>query len=204
MLAAACITLLSATATTPAADTLLLDSLRHRYPAVTRWDVRPLAAAPPASAAGASVALLGARSAVRVGNRIYWYAVSGFQQALSASRHIGFGQALDEHDAIAGERDVLAAGCEPLTRVGELSGKRARRSIGLNDVICAEAVEPRPLVSRGDEVTVTYVGAKVVLTTNGIAEKDGVAGETLTIRNPRSHDVFRAVVSGPGEVTVRE
>ena len=204
MLSAALMTLLSAASATPAADVLLLESLRHRYPAVTRWDLKPLAEAPPANAAAASIALLGARSAVRVGNRIYWYAVSGFQQALSAARHIGFGQALDAHDAVEGERDVLAVGCEPLTQAGELSGMRARRSIGLNDVICVSAVEPRPLVSRGDEVTVTYVGANVVLTTHGIAEKDGTAGETLLIRNPRSRDEFRAVVSGPGEVTVHE
>jgi flagella basal body P-ring formation protein FlgA len=204
MLSAAFIMLLSSAAATSTADALLLESLKHRYPAVTRWDVKPLADEPPATAAGLSIALLGARSAVKAGNRIYWYAVSGFQPALSATRHIGFGQALDEHDAIVGERDVLAAGCEPLTQAGELSGMRARRSIGLNDVICTAAVEPRPLVSRGDEVRVTYIGSNLVLTTSGIAEKDGAAGETLLIRNPRSHDEFRAVVSGPGEVTVHE
>jgi flagella basal body P-ring formation protein FlgA len=193
------------TAVTSAADTLLLASLRQRYPAVTRWDVRPLSPQlSPAGAGSASIALLGPRSAVRLGNKIYWYAVSGYQQVLSATRHIGFGQALDEHDAIEQEKDVLAAGCEPLTRVSELGGMRARHSIGPNDVICAAAVEPRPLVARGDQVTVIYVGNNVVLRTSGIAEKDGAVGETLLVRNPRSHDLFRAVVSGAGEVTVHE
>lgn len=204
MSAAVLLTLLSTAATPAAAEALLLENLRRRYPAVTRWEVRPLGDQPPLNAAGVSIVLLGARSAVRIGSRVYWYAVSGFQRALSAARPIGFGRALDGHDAVAGERDVLAAGCEPLTETGVLNGKRARRSIALHDVICASAVEPRPLVSRGDEVTVTYVGAKVVLTTKGIAEKDGAAGETLPIRNPRSHEVFRAVVSGPGEVTLHE
>lgn len=204
MLAATLITVLSMTAATSSADTLLLASLRQRYPAVTRWEVQPLVGPPPPDAGTASIALLGPRSAVRVGNRIYWYAVSGYQEVLSATRHIGFGQALDAHDAIEAEKDVLAAGCEPLTHTNELGGMRARRSIGANDVICAAAIEPRPLVARGEQVTVIYVGANVVLTTNGIAEKDGTTGETLLIRNPRSNDVFRAVVSGAGEVTVHE
>jgi hypothetical protein len=66
------------------------------------------------------------------------------------------------------------------------------------------AIEPRPLVARGEEITVRYVSPNVVLTINGVAQNDGAAGDSLLVLNPRSHNLFRAVVSGAREVTIHE
>jgi flagella basal body P-ring formation protein FlgA len=113
-------------------------------------------------------------------------------------------QAIDAGDVQLAEGNILAANCDPLVDPAQLSGKRAKKTLRANEIVCAAAVEPRPLVARGEEIVVRYVGSKVSLTTNGVAQNDGMAGQSLLVLNPHSHDLFRAVVSGAREVTIHE
>jgi len=185
-------------------EAVLLAGLRERYPSVERWEIRAFNADGPIASGSASVAHLGARSAVRVGGHVYWYAVSGFQIAINAARPIQAGESLDARAGRPSEVDVMAAACEPLTDVSHLEGARARRAIRPDQVICDESVEPRPPVARGDSVTVHYVGARISLTTRGVAETDGALGEPVKVKKIDTSDVYRAVVSGVQEVTIHE
>lgn len=209
-------------------EAVLREQLAQRYPKVTRWDVRPLAnahsivahgatasdgatAAPGTTAsdgvtadAPAAVALLGPRSAVRVRNRVFWYDVAGFEDAVTVIHGVSRGDPLEPTDARLSERDVVAAHCDALRAVDALNGMRASRTLRANQIVCADSIEKRPPVTRGEEVTVRYLGPKVTLTTKGIAENDAALGAALLVRNPESHDSFRAVASGIGEVTINE
>jgi flagella basal body P-ring formation protein FlgA len=187
-------------------EDVLQAELARRFPSVQRWTIRHFeGSGPSASIEGdAEVVRVGARSAVRVGGRLQWYAVSGFQNVLSARRSVGTGEALDASIARVEERDVLAANCEPLTELDALQAARARRPLREDQIICAQAVEPRPAVGRGQIVTVRYVGSRVTLQTRGIAKADGNVGETLVVRATQSDESFPATVSGAGEVTVHE
>ena len=154
--------------------------------------------------APAAVALLGPRSAVRVRNRVFWYDVAGFEDAVTVIHGVSRGDPLEPTDATLSERDVVAAHCDALRAVDALNGMRASRTLRANQIVCADSIEKRPPVTRGEEVTVRYLGPKVTLTTKGIAESDAALGAALLVRNPESHDSFRAVASGIGEVTINE
>jgi flagella basal body P-ring formation protein FlgA len=199
----AVVTLLASVAPLCAAEAALRASLAERYPSVTRWEIKAFTENMPA-ADEAKVVLLGPRSAVKVGRRVYWYSVAGFSQAVSATHGLAPGQALEPRDGQVSESNILAANCEPVTDPNALSGKRTRKALRPNEIVCASAIEPRPLVARGEEITVHYVSTNVVLTINGVAQSDGATGDSLLVLNPRSHDLFRAVVSGAREVTIHE
>jgi flagella basal body P-ring formation protein FlgA len=186
-------------------DALVMETLRAAYPAVTRWEIRPFGE-PPADgvASAAKVVRLGSRTAVRVNHKTYWYAVAGFRTVVSATAWTSAGEALDAQSGALQERDVVAPACDPLTDVSTLRGMRAKRALHPNDVICAQHVEPRPAVARGEVVTVRYVGTRVSLTTKAIAQSDGAVGDRLLLRVARGADSFPALVSGAGEVTIHE
>jgi len=204
MVAAAAVVLLASVAPLSAVESALRASLAERYPSVTRWEIKPFIEDMPATSE-AKVVLLGPRSAVKVGRRVYWYSVAGFAQVVSATRGVAPGQALEPRDGQLSESNVLAAAnCEPLTDPTALYGKRTRKTLRANEIVCASAIEPRPLIARGEEITVRYVSPNVVLTINGVAQHDGAAGDSLLVLNPRSHDLFRAVVTGAREVTIHE
>lgn len=196
--------LLASLATAASPQDALLADLQQRYPDVIRWEIKPLAAAAPDEAQGTEVVLLGARSAVRVRNHVYWYSVAGFARVVSAVRAISLGEALGVRDGQLLEGNVVAANCRPLTDLQALTGRRAKKALSAQQIICLTALEEQPAVARGAEVVVHYVGGSVNLTTTGIAESDAAVGDALLVRNPRSRDHFRAVVSGTKEVTVHE
>jgi flagella basal body P-ring formation protein FlgA len=195
--------LLEAAEPTSVAETVLRVSLAERYPGVSRWEIKAFTAQMP-TADEVKVVLLGPRSAVQVGRHVYWYSVAGFGRAVSALHAVAPGQPLTAADGRLAESNILAANCEPVRDPGDLSGKRARKILRANEIVCTSAIEPRPLVARGEEVVVRYVGPNVALTINAVAQADGVAGDSLLVLNPHSHDLFRAVVSGAREVTIHE
>jgi flagella basal body P-ring formation protein FlgA len=191
-------------------DDLLRAELERRFPAVQRWEIRSFddvvshPTSTPAVDSETVVVRVGARSAVRTGKRLRWFAVNGFQNVVSVKKGVRAGEALDASAGLLEERDVVAAQCEPLTDVAALDGMRTRRALHANEIICAEAIEPRPTVARGDTVTVRYVGERVELLTKGIARADGNLGDMLTVQSAKSADSFAARVSGAREVTVHE
>jgi len=194
---------------TPAADTanaeeLLLARLKERYPAVADWEIRPLNANASTAAGIAQVVRLGSRSAVRVGDRVIWYAVKGSQFVLRSTASHPAGSPLTPADVEGAWADVLSVSCEPLVDSTAMEGMRTRRGIRAHQILCSDAVEPKPPVARGDDVTVRYVGPRLSLTTKGVAEADGSIGEAVAVKRPGASDVFRAVVSGTREVTIHE
>jgi flagella basal body P-ring formation protein FlgA len=185
-------------------ESLLLEKLRERYPAVARWEIRPFDKLDALDADAATVLRLGSRSAVRVGGRVYWYAVAGYEMALSAARAVRTGEPLEPSSAQLEEIDAMAAACTPLTDPSRLTGARATRAIRVDQVMCEESIEPKPPVARGDEVTVRYVGTSITLMTKGVSETDGVLGQSVEIKKADSADRYLAVVSGAREVTINE
>jgi len=185
-------------------ETALRARLAERYPQVSRWEIKAFTAAMPADSSEVKVVLIGPRSAVQIGRRVYWFSVAGFGQVVSATRGAAPGQALAPRDGQLSESNILAANCDPVLDPADLSGKRAKKTLRANEIVCAASLEPRPLVARGDEIIVRYVGANVSLTIDGVAQNDGRAGDSLLVLNPHSHDLFRAVVSGAREVTIHE
>jgi flagella basal body P-ring formation protein FlgA len=210
------------------AEQALRVKLEQAYPAVTRWEISLLPGSQAAADAGTLdsarqiagvdhprivVTRLGERSAVWIGSpltaerrhgSLLWFSVAGFAPALVATHAIAAASPLDPQDAALMERDVVAADCPSMADPGALAGMRMRRMLRAGEMICAGLLEPVPAVSRGQEVTLLYVGRRFTLSARGIAQGDGLLGKPVTVRNISSGDVFTAVVSGQREVSVHE
>jgi flagella basal body P-ring formation protein FlgA len=199
------------------AEQALRTKLHESYPDVTQWDIDALpltsavTLASPQDELAATVIRLGVRSAVWVAPRVesgrkhgvmLWYSVAGYGPAIVASHRLAQGSALDARDGTHASSDLLAAGCAAVASPAGLDGMRARVTIGEGEVICSRAIEERPPVARGDEVTVRYLAGPVTLTARAVAQADGLLGRPVLVRSTGSGDFFKATVSGKAEVRV--
>lgn len=88
----------------------------------------------------------------------------------------------------------------PVQSGEQLVGMRAKRTLRAGEVLTAEVLEPIPLVSKGERVSLqaTYGGVQVV--TTGIAESDGSLGDVIIVINAASGKKVHACVIGEGIV----
>jgi flagella basal body P-ring formation protein FlgA len=201
------------------AGQVLLTELQSKYPETKHWSVTPLVRqAHEESIFGKAawetkVVRIGARSAVQVSwaaentarqVRTVWFDVVGPQSVVVATHAIAPNASLSVADAMIEERDVMGLSCSPLRDVTDLVQMRSRRALRTGAAICLEAIEPRPAVARGEDVTVRYSSGRVSITTKGVAQNDGQVGQKLRVVNPMTKDSFVAVVSAAREVLVHE
>lgn len=64
------------------------------------------------------------------------------------------------------------------------------------------APRPRPIVSRGDKVSITVQGAGFSVTQSGEALEEGTQGAWIRVRPPGKADTISAQVTGPGRVSI--
>lgn len=201
-----------------ATDRVLLAALQAAYPAVSDWTLVPLLGkgqderlqrSPPSHV---SVVRLGSRSAVRLSwkqeqrsvHSTVWFAVAGMQNVLTATSEIRRGSALTPQLATQSNRDALAAACTPLVIGEALTDMRARVTLKEGQVICSQSIEPRPPVTRGEEVIVRAAAGSVTIMAKGVAQQDGLLGQRVRVKNPSNGNTFLAAVSATAEVVVDE
>lgn len=90
-----------------------------------------------------------------------------------------------------------------LTDPDDAIGMSARNNLRADAVLYQRQLAAPKLVSRGDAVTLATRRGSVVVTTQAIALTDGVYGEQVDVRNPRSNRVVSGWVTGPGAVSLR-
>jgi flagella basal body P-ring formation protein FlgA len=200
------------------AGRLLKSELVSKYPGVSRWSITAQIRQSPIEipkgvSSSMQVTRIGSRSAVQVSwvglrstRQVHtiWFDVTGIQSIVVAAHDIAPASALSTLDATVEERDLIGLGCSPMHDASDLQQKRARRALRYGAAICLEAIEPRPAVARGENVTVRYSSERVSITSQGIAQDDGQVGQRLRVVNPISKDSFLAVVSAAREVLVHE
>lgn len=94
-------------------------------------------------------------------------------------------------------------GDEPFAQSpAEVVGRWPRRPVPAGAALRNDQLAEPKVVTAGDtvEVEVHYGGA--FLKMEGRAESAGAVGETIGVRNPSSHQLIRARVSGAGKATV--
>lgn len=79
---------------------------------------------------------------------------------------------------------------------------RARQNIASGSVLTQANVEPAPPINRQQEVAVQLFADGIALKTSGIALSDGEIGKPIRVKNPRTGEVFSAMVSAPGVATI--
>lgn len=81
-------------------------------------------------------------------------------------------------------------------------GMAARHNLRSDGVLYQHQLAAPKLVSKGDTVTLASSVGAVTVTTNAVALTDGVYGEKVDVRNPRSNRVISAWVTGAGSVSM--
>ncbi|MDK2920719.1 MAG: flagellar basal body P-ring formation protein FlgA [Desulfonauticus sp.] len=79
---------------------------------------------------------------------------------------------------------------------------RLRVSLGVGEVLTLDKLEPIPVVSKGDKVTIVYQGNSVLLKGIGIALEDGFLGEKIVVKNMDSQRKIIGKVINSGEIRV--
>lgn len=210
----------SQAASTPAwvlaAQAELQQRLQAAYPDVSAWTLDPLLSERQLSLQGTEIDVTdvrtGKRSAVQVtwrdgdasSRQTVWFNVIGQQPALLAASDVKRNEALQEEILIADAQAEWAPDCRVVTSKAAVQGMRLRKALRAGEPICEQDMEPKPLVARGERVTVRARAGLVTVMLDGIAEQDGNLGDQLPIRNPTSGESYMAAVAAEGEVVVRE
>lgn len=101
-------------------------------------------------------------------------------------------------------KDVSEVQNLDFVRLDELKGLRAKRVIPEGTILTHDLLEPKPLVLRGQLVTVIYNKAGLEIRMVGKALKTGTLNELIPVRNEKSKKIFFAKVIDAGKVQLGE
>ncbi|MCP5144826.1 MAG: flagellar basal body P-ring formation protein FlgA [Gammaproteobacteria bacterium] len=88
------------------------------------------------------------------------------------------------------------------TDVAQVTGWIPRRALSPDTVLSTGQLQPPKLVKRGETVTINAVGAAIAVSANGLALRDGRAGERIPVKNLSSSRVIEAMVTGRSMVQI--
>ena len=128
--------------------------------------------------------------------RISWY-----QPAVVLQRECDRGHVITENDVIL-RRVQLSQSGELPSRVESVVGLALKRDGRYGDVISFNFLETKPIIYRGDEVTIISRMGTLIVEVSGEALDEGVLGDRVRVRNNRSRTVVTGRVVGPGKVEV--
>lgn len=201
-----------------AAEQALTAELQRAHPDVGEWTIAPLVGRRQESrldggdSFDATVVQIGKRSAVRLRSRanaksagtLVWFAVSGLQSLPTARSEIRALAPLGPEATQYELRDAMSLSCQPIRAPEALAGMRARSRIAAGAVICTDAIESRPAVGRGEQVTVVSTAGAITITGLAVAQEDGSVGQVLRVKSLSSGEIYAAAVTGEREVRVHE
>jgi flagella basal body P-ring formation protein FlgA len=86
------------------------------------------------------------------------------------------------------------------TKMGEVIGQQARRTLAAGQPFRGEDVRHPVVVTKGQTITMQFSAPGVELSAMGRAMSEGGIGDTVTVQNPASFRMVSAIVVSPGTV----
>ncbi|MFQ5422811.1 MAG: flagellar basal body P-ring formation chaperone FlgA [Phycisphaerae bacterium] len=129
--------------------------------------------------------------------------VTLLRDVVVARKPINVGQTIEGRHLRLDERrfdDLSKVGLADLAGV---IGKEARRFVREGEMLTAKSITARPVVRRGDPVTIWRRATALMIKTSGKALENGALGARIRVRRDgtrRAQDVIDAIVTGPGTV----
>jgi len=120
---------------------------------------------------------------------------------VAAATDLERGTLLSAKDLQLIERD-LGNLRDPYVDPAELLGQKLKRPLRAGEILAPSMVDMPPVIKRGDVVNMQLRGAGFSLSAQGVARQDGLAGETILVRNSNSRRDISCQVTGPGQVDV--
>src|SRR5579864_9516265 len=110
------------------------------------------------------------------------------------------GDTISESDLTFATVDGAALMSGVPTRVEEVKGMQARRTLSAGQPFRGDDVRRPIVITRGQTVTMEFDAPGVQLTAMGRAMSEGGIGDTVTVQNPASYRMISAIVTAPGTV----
>ncbi|MCG8563504.1 MAG: flagellar basal body P-ring formation chaperone FlgA [Desulfobacterales bacterium] len=126
---------------------------------------------------------------IRISSRIRQW-----KDVLVAAGNIPRGKVLTEDDFEFVRRDVFALRGTPVTDVEVAVGKTLKRELSRGAVVDAARLVVRPVIQKGDVVTLVARNGNVRIVTSGISREDGYRDRPIRVENLRSGKVVRGLV----------
>ncbi len=136
--------------------------------------------------------------------QIFWIQgrLSVFRQVPVALRAINLGERLQKSD-IGLQRKDLTFAQDSTPNIEEIQGRRLKQSLRAGSVVFSNYIEQEKALRRGEVVKVRSGEGGWEVALSAVAEQDGVIGDSVRVRNPKSNLTLVGVVTGPGEVELR-
>jgi len=136
--------------------------------------------------------------------QIFWIQgrLNVFRQVPVALRAIGLGERLQKSD-IGLERKDLTFAQDSTPNIEEIQGRRLKQSLRAGSVIFSNHIEQEKALRRGEVVKIRSGQGGWEVALSAVAEQDGVIGDSVRVRNPKSNLTLVGIVTGPGEVELR-
>ncbi len=129
------------------------------------------------------------------------------REVVVARRPINKGKNIEARDLQLEERRFTDLADLGLTDLSAAVGQQSGDFVRLGEMLRAEGLASRPVVNRGDTVTIWARLGGVEVKTTGKAQQAGALGDVIPVRRDgakRKQDLLDAVVTGPKTVAMRD
>lgn len=129
------------------------------------------------------------------------------KEVVVARRTINRGRIIEGRDLKLEARRFMEAESVGITDLAAAVGRQCAQFVSSGQALHAEMLRSRPLVRRGERVTVWVRHGGVEINTSGTAQQPGALGELIEVQRDgakRKQDLIEAIVTGPGTVTVSD
>jgi flagellar basal body P-ring formation protein FlgA len=124
-------------------------------------------------------------------------------KVVRVAKSVAFRAILKAEDVREQVCDIEDPRTEYIRTSADAIGKTARRALVAGDLLSLASVEESNLVRSGETVRLLGGSGGVIMTAKVRALQNGKLGETIKVRNIDSDRVISAVITGRGEVCVR-
>jgi len=112
------------------------------------------------------------------------------------------GQVLRSEDLTLQKQNLAKLPQRTLTRIDDIIGKAATRTLMAGSVIYPESLTEPYLIKKGDRVTLTVSNPQMRVSTSATAQEDGKHGQIIDVKNIWSNHKVSAKVIGQNAVEI--
>jgi len=144
----------------------------------------------------------------RQGNRTYRipvrFKINVTIPVIVACRQIKRGKIVEIEDCEFRKMDITGFGPTPLSSIEDIKNMQTLRTIEPGTVIHDRLLKQKPLIEKGDRVTICSEHASVRVYVSAVARESGNTGEKIWVQNENSNRLIRVTVLDKGKVAISE
>lgn len=130
--------------------------------------------------------------------------VAIYQPVMVAGQRLNRGDQPVGMAVMTAQRDILRERGNPVPAGTDLSGYEVVQPIQLERTLTWGDIALRPAIRRGDQVEAIMEAGSLTVVLSATSLEDGIQGQRITLRNPRSRRDFQGIVIAPGRVRVEQ